>query len=818
MLRSQLFRHPGGGGLSLTRLLLLASLIGAALPVRTSWALVSFDSPLFSEGMVLQAGHILPIWGRANPGETVTVTLAFQRSSAVADGDGRWMVRLYPMGPGGPYKLRVFGSGNDLAVHDVMVGEVWVCSGQSNMRLQTGTPATSPHFLRTYIDSGWRQRVAAACYFMGEELLNGLSVPIGLINEAVDGSGIFSWLGASISDDPDPVVQESIRSSGYTPSAFYKSKIVPVQPYAIRGVAWWQGEDNITIPDRYQRLLPALIRSWRREWGQGDFPFLFVQLPTGGGLRFGATASSQPAVPNADNVIMRMRDAYFQTLFTEPNTGMVISIDLDGGIHPADKQAYGRRLARLALGKVYDRNLIYSGPVLRYFQPEEKGVRLYFQPNTATGLLPGGAPQVQGFAIAGSDGRFSWANARIEADTIFLTSPEVANPTRIQYGWGTQPQWANLFNSEGLAAAPFSASERQAAPTPTGPTHTPTLTPTRTQTPTVTSTPTVTLTPTVTRTPTVTLSPTLTRTPSLTATPTLTRTPTLSPTRTLTFTPTLTHTPTLSPTQTPSRTPTLTPTRTITRTPTLTPTATPIPICGNGNVESPSEHCDDGNLLSGDGCSSNCLMEVSHLVGGTGSTSAECTLEFLMRQSFPPPAIPGSRQTISCRDDDPACDFGPATGDRACTFHVSLCFNVTVDSRFPCVVSSVDRLSITDPGIIQGPINSPNRAALEDSVASLGGTINGTCIRGVLGAECTRSLECDSVPGDGTGQCQSRIDFGPLERSNVCGSLAAIRVPLRSNATGTVFAAGSQVLEMTAITPSGTSNDSDVVQFLCTVR
>jgi sialate O-acetylesterase len=768
--------------------------------------------------MVLQSGLMLPIWGKANPGETVTVTLAFQRASTVTNGNGRWSVNLNPMGPGGPYKLRVFGVGNDLTVNDVMVGEVWVCSGQSNMRLQTSTPSTSPYFLRTYISANWRQRVAGACYWMGDELMNQLSVPVGLINEAVDGSGIVSWLGNTISEDPDPEIQQALREVGGSFGANYRSKIVPVQPYAIRGVAWWQGEDNITAPGRYARLLPGLIRSWRREWGQGDFPFLFVQLPTGGGLRFGTTATALPSSPPSDHVIMRMRDAYFQTLFVEANTGMVISTDLEGGIHPADKPAYGRRLARLALGRVYGRNIIYSGPVLRYFQPEDEGLRLFFQPNTAQGLLAGGAPQVQGFSIAGADGQYAWANARIEADTVFLSNPAVRNPTQIRYAWGTQPSWANLFNSEGLAAAPFSASERQAAPTPTGPTHTPTLTPTRTNTPTVTWTRTATRTPTITFTPTVTMSPTLTLTPSLTATPTLSRTPTLSQTPTHTFTPTLSQTPTLTPTQTASRTPTRTPTLTITRTPTLTPTPTPIPICGNGTVESPSEHCDDGNADSGDGCSSTCQIELDRLVGGTGSSSTECALEFLMRQPFPAPANPGNRQTISCRDDDPACDFGESTGDRACTFQIALCFNVMVDTRFPCVPTSVDRLTITNPGIVQGPLNSPNRASLEESVASLGGTVIGTCVRGRLGAECTNSAECDGVPGNMAGQCQSRINFGPLERQNVCGRMASIRVPLRSNATGTVFAAGSQVLEMTAFTPTGSLNDSDIVQLLCTVR
>ncbi len=756
---------------------LLIAVAGVWIPLAAS-ADVRFPSILFRNGMVLQQGMAAPIWGKASVGEMVTVTVNGQQKTAIADGIGNWRVTLDPMPAGGPYVLTAQGA-NTVALEDVMVGEVWVCSGQSNMSI-AGPPlsvrAQHPGVrgLRVY---HWGDKVSSAAFWFGVGLNDRLGVTVGLINQAVDGSGIYSWLGRTVDTDVDAATRSLVlRAQGW--GTRYKKKIAPLQPYAIRGVIWWQGEKDTVRPDAYAHLLPALIRSWRNEWGQGDFPFLFVQLPTGGGVKGDEVPAPQPPDPPAVRIFPRMRDAYFKAL-SVPNTGMVVSLDIEGGRHPPNKEEYGGRFARVALGAVYGQAITYSGPIFDSANLEGNRIRLRFRPNTATGLYALGGDPLQGFSVASFDGIFVWAQAQVEGDEVVVWNDQVTYPRGVRYAFADEPRWANLFNGDGLGAAPFSL-DLSLTPLPTY-TATPTVTPTYTQSPTNT--------PTVTSTPSATGTPTRTNTSGPTATaPTHTPTFTLSPTPTKTDTPvvptdTPTSTPTATWTVTLTRTPTNTPTITLTPTPTRTPTRAP--SCGNGVVD-PHEQCDDGNNVEDDGCSADCHVEADKLIpSGRGGT--DCTHEWLVQP--PPPLNPfgaPSRQ-IDCTDDDPACDFGSATGDNECTFRVAQCFNVS-DPRFACTATDTTRAQILSPAASQrNSADSSNRTALSDAIVGLGAHAQGLCANAgpQYQSSCQMNSQCDSAPGRNNGVCPVVISFDrAFTTPDVCTPFATIRVPLRLTATG----------------------------------
>ncbi len=503
---------------------------------------VVLPSTLFSSGMVLQQGMPVPIWGLADPGEIVGVQYKDQFKLSVADATGRWTAWLDPMpasSTGAP--LTVLSANSTIVFDDVLVGEVWLCSGQSNMVINPPAPSEMRQYplVRSYKRRSWNERPAGAAFWFGVRLHEELGVPVGIISQAVGGSNIRFWFGSSITGPAGDGVEPHIRQKG----RLFERKIEPLLPLTVRGVCWWQGEADDARPAQYETSLVGLIRSWREDFGRPNLPFLFVQLPTGGGLRFGEAAAPLPARQPTQLVIPRMRNAYLKAL-SLPNTGMVISLDLPGGTHPREKELYGERFARLALGTVYGTWAgNYSGPVYSHFTREGNRIRIFFRSRTAIGLQAGGGAPLQGFAISADGETFEWANAQIEGSQVLVWHDAIPNPVAVRYAFDMSPRWANLFNGDGLAAAPFSTD---AEPGPGGtpePTFTPTGTPTATGTPTRTATagpPT--------------LTPTRTLSPLPSATPTRTNTGTSTPTRTPT--PLASHTPT--PTRTPTRTPTLT--------------------------------------------------------------------------------------------------------------------------------------------------------------------------------------------------------------------------------------------------------------------
>jgi sialate O-acetylesterase len=615
---------------------------------------------LFSDHMVLQRDADIRVWGWADPGEEISISLGGHTKATSADGQRHWKIDLPAMPAGGPFVLHVQGK-KTVEFKDVMIGEVWVASGQSNMTYAlsgaTGaaeeipkadyeeirfftvpqkislTPETdispaewvvcSPESAKTF---------SAVSYFYARDVYRALGVPVGIILSARPGTAGEEWtdpealrrepalqsilkawddspasvksfaarpmdfslefddfellpqprdgsLPARISDFDDgtsrtstggewtyswkdspraafelvapgrgnkgyaarvsgtldevsssrlqanfhadlsaadmsqfsgirfwvrgngqfqleilqPTISDwdnyaaeiihatpewkqitisfkGLKQAGWgvskpltlqtltgfqlvnmtsagdperPPSGLFQGMIAPLQEYRIRGALWYQGEGNTWRAYQYRKLLPAMIAGWRKGWGEGDFPFLIVQL---------ANHGSSPEL--GDSIWAELREAQFLTARAMPNTGLAVSIDVGDpkNLHPPRKEEVGHRLALWALGTTYGEKLVYSGPLYDSMKTAGESVQIHFL-QVGSGLDSRGGP-LKGFAIAGTDHIFHWAEARIEGDTVIVSSPEVKAPVAVRYAWAGSPD-CNLYNKEGLPASPF---------------------------------------------------------------------------------------------------------------------------------------------------------------------------------------------------------------------------------------------------------------------------------------------------------------------------------------------------------------------------
>jgi sialate O-acetylesterase len=500
-----------------------------AIPVSAQAAVTL--APLFCDHAVLQRDKPVPVWGGAAPGERVVVTFRGRSVEATAGQDGRWAASLGPLSASvDPADLVVEGS-NVLVIHDVLVGEVWMCSGQSNMQFTVWDPqnpvfrvedgekevAEANHPLirqfavarlesDTPVDTAGGSWVActpataggftAVGYFFARDIEQKLGVPVGIINCSWGGSKIEPWISsAALAGDPRlafvgehwrqyvaayPLnaarrqalmqawmsVASQAKAQGpgafkafenqfpepkpipppdkpwpSAPSKIYNGMVHPLVPYALRGVLWYQGESNTGRPTEYHRLFESMITSWRADFGQGDIPFLWVQLANFNG--------GNPAATNW----AALREAQAETL-SLPATGMAVTIDIGNpdDIHPRNKQEVGRRLALIAKAKVYGITDDFSGPVFSGARRTGAAMLVSFRYAEA-GLTAAGKP-LQSFEVAGDDRKFFPAEAAILGDQVLVRSPKVPRPSAVRYAWRNAPE-ANLYNGAGLPAAPF---------------------------------------------------------------------------------------------------------------------------------------------------------------------------------------------------------------------------------------------------------------------------------------------------------------------------------------------------------------------------
>ena len=482
-------------------------------------------SALFSDHMVLQSGMSVPVWGTADPGEKVTVTLAGQTPSAVAGTNGKWMVRLLNLKAGGPFEMSIDGK-NHIQVTDVLVGEVWLGSGQSNMEFTVSKKkasfaglinedqeiaAANYPTIRMFTAKGTKTYepkadvtgqwlicnpdnvpgFSAVGYLFARDLQKELKVPVGILTVAYGASNAEAWIrretvagdpqlkpmldkldaiekfykehpGALASDappapqtinarpgNPKAVLRDPSQDQ-HEPTVLFNGMIHPVIPYAIRGAIWYQGESIVGGPAGvmlYPHVMETLVKDWRALWGEGNFPFYAVQLPALGNV--------------SNNPLIREGQAQLASL---PNAAVAVTIDIGDpkDVHPHNKEPQGDRLTRIALANAYGRKIEASGPEYQSMQFENGAMRIKFT-HVAGGLAAKDGP-LKWFQIAGSDQKFVTADAKIEGDSVVVSSPQVVDPAAVRYAWDNYPEGCNLYNSEGLPAAPFRTDRWDAMP------------------------------------------------------------------------------------------------------------------------------------------------------------------------------------------------------------------------------------------------------------------------------------------------------------------------------------------------------------------
>ncbi|MBP1640152.1 MAG: hypothetical protein H6Q17_1735 [Bacteroidetes bacterium] len=447
---------------------------------------------VIGHNMVLQRHKAVTIWGEAGRGERVSVSFAGQKQRTQADDSGHWEVKLKPMVASVKGRDMVIKGSNTIVLHNILVGEVWLCSGQSNMEyamrkngklfdkvkgthpaeddLKTANNPNIRIFLvrRKYMapDSthqGWNTAAgtplrdfSAAGYFCAKELYAKLHVPIGMISSAVPGSRIEPWiekkqLAVAPRLKNDSVLKPLIVDGG-DPGKFYETMISPVIPYTLSGFFWYQGESacflNETI--RYAYKFKTLINSWRADWKSDTLPFYFVQIAPY------AYSAAKDVRPHTTENLPEFWESQALALKL-PHTGMAVITDLVDSVadlHPGYKWEVGRRLALLALNKTYGMtNIVCNGPMYNGIKIVRDKIEVGFT-NTGSGLASRDGKPLTWFSIAGADGKFYPADAIIRNNKVVVTSPLVKHPVAVRFAWNEAAQ-SNFVNKEGLPAAPF---------------------------------------------------------------------------------------------------------------------------------------------------------------------------------------------------------------------------------------------------------------------------------------------------------------------------------------------------------------------------
>lgn len=432
----------------------------------------------FSDHMVLQQKDEVAIWGWDKAGEKITITGSWGASTTIrTDDSGNWKAHLKTPTAGGPYTLTI--SGNDkITLQDVMIGEVWICSGQSNMQMTLAGYQNQPVFgagdailhanqsgIRMYtaarkasvapmtdLEGNWERastenapEFSAVAYFFGRELEDVLEVPVGLIVIAWGGSRVEAWMNkealrkSGINEFPEVVPE---KGPHHKPLLLYNGMVKPLVPFTAKGFLWYQGESNVGEADQYQKLFSDMIVLWRNDFQNPDMPFYFVEIAP---YDYGRRSSPY------------LREAQLQTMLHVPHTGMAGTMDIGdcNGIHPGNKKDVGRRLALWALSQDYGlKGFQYCGPVYDSMEKTDDHKIILTFDHAEGGFSTFGKPLL-GFEIAGKDGDFLPAEAAFNRNgTITVWSNQVSDPQIVRYGFSNCPE-ATLFNMQHLPAPSF---------------------------------------------------------------------------------------------------------------------------------------------------------------------------------------------------------------------------------------------------------------------------------------------------------------------------------------------------------------------------
>lgn len=450
---------------------------------------------VLTSNMVFQRDHEITVWGWATKGEKVSVTFNSLVKKTKADAAGKWKV-VFPAlkAGGGAMQMKVQGK-NTITLDNILIGDVWVCSGQSNMSFPMagwGKPlnyqqeianANYPNIRLLQFPNNLQKApvedvdkakwdvcspesvpgFSAVAYFFGRYIYKEINIPIGLINTSWGGTNAEAWTSmdwivklpqyknwqtdmAEKLKKTDSLSLVKMKSPNDMHTSLFNGMINPLLNLAVKGVIWYQGESNTYDWKLYQTMFPNMIDCWREKWREPDMPFLYVQI---------ANYTDELPEPG-DSRWAKLREAQTMTL-NHPNTGMAVTIDIGEAkdIHPKNKQDVGYRLGLNAMHLVYGKELVYSGPIYKSMEVEGNKIAVSFT-QLGTGLMVKdkyGYPK--SFAIAGADKKFYWAKAEIKGDKVIVSSEKVANPVAVRYAWADNPGDANLYNKEGLPASPF---------------------------------------------------------------------------------------------------------------------------------------------------------------------------------------------------------------------------------------------------------------------------------------------------------------------------------------------------------------------------
>jgi len=466
---------------------------------------------IISDHMVIQQKTTVPIWGWGRNGEEVKIKGSWMNEEVktITDENGKWFIKIQSPSGGGVYNISIKGE-NTIIINDVLAGEVWLASGQSNMAFKlknaenAGEAIASSDYPEirffqvehTYSDKPqencngeWiisspktSSEFSAVAYFFAKEIYKKINAPVGMISSSKGGSPVESWINineygadnaviselfkmwqewkekypiekkkyelelsnsmkASKEKPRKPVSVSMIEKPHRRPGYLYNAMIAPIVPYTIKGVIWYQGENNTDRPFQYRKLFPMMISDWRKEWNLGDFPFYYVQI------------ASYNCKKDFDSSSY-LREAQLMTMKV-PNTGMVVTSDISelDNIHPRNKLDVGKRLALWALAKTYGfKDIVCSGPLYRSFKIEGNKIRLFFD-YIGSGLVQKDKKLTE-FEIAGSDKKFKKATAEIEDSTVVVYNLNISDPVAVRYCW-SMISIPKLYNKEGLPAAPF---------------------------------------------------------------------------------------------------------------------------------------------------------------------------------------------------------------------------------------------------------------------------------------------------------------------------------------------------------------------------
>lgn len=451
---------------------------------------------VFADHMVFQRELAIPVWGWADAREWVNVEFNAKKYRVRADKEGKWTLKLDAFSAGGPYTLSVNTKKESVVYSDVLVGDVWLLGGQSNMewvlkntnngedsikvadypniRLFEVGRNLSLRPIEDVPEAKWSvcspetvANFSAIGYYFARQIQADLDVPIGLLDINWGGTVSEAWTSdtalkthadfqqkvqANLADGPKDFSNPDDRKPNNWPTSLFYGMLEPVIPFGIKGALWYQGESNAPRAYQYREIFPLMIEDWRTHWNQGDFPFLWVQLAN----------FKQPKEKAEDSDWAELREAQTMAL-SLPNTGQAVIIDKGeaNDIHPRDKWTVGQRLAAAAKKVAYGLEVVHSGPTYNAMRVEGNTVRISFD-NVGSGLVVDDKyGYVKGFSVAGSDKVFHWVKGRQDGNEIVLDTSKISNPVAVRYGWADNPDDVNLYNKEGLPANPFRTDEWQ---------------------------------------------------------------------------------------------------------------------------------------------------------------------------------------------------------------------------------------------------------------------------------------------------------------------------------------------------------------------